>query len=53
MARDYASEYRNYHSTEKQKKRRAMRNLARRTFMKSGRIRKGDGKTFIIKMETL
>ena len=42
--RNYKAEYSNYHSTEKQKKRRAMRNKARRTFMKSGRIKKGDGK---------
>jgi hypothetical protein len=42
--RNYTAEYNNYHSTEKQKKRRAMRNLARRRFMKSGRIKKGDGK---------
>ena len=44
MARNYASEYSNYQGTEKQKKRRAMRNKARRQFMKSGLVRKGDGK---------
>ena len=44
MPRDYASEYNNYQGTEKQKKRRAMRNKARRQFMKSGLVRKGDGK---------
>ena len=42
--RDYASEYRNYQGTETQKKRRAMRNKARRMLTKSGRVRKGDGK---------
>ena len=30
MARDYGSEYRNYHSKPKQKKRRAARNTARK-----------------------
>ena len=44
MVRNYSSEYSNYQGTEKQKKRRAMRNKARRQFMKSGRVRKGDGK---------
>ena len=44
MARDYASEYRNYQGTETQKKRRAMRNKARRMLAKTGRVKKGDGK---------
>ena len=44
MVRDYAKEYNNYQGTEAQKKRRAMRNKARRNLMKSGSVRKGDGK---------
>ena len=42
--RDYRSEYDDYHGTERQKKRRAARNKARRHLEKSGRVRKGDGK---------
>jgi hypothetical protein len=34
MARDYRKEYDNYHSSEKQKKNRAGRNLARRMMKK-------------------
>jgi hypothetical protein len=44
MARDYAAEYANYHSSAKQKKNRAARNAARRAMEKSGRVKKGDGK---------
>ena len=44
MARDYKSEYENYHSKPKQKKRRAQRNAARKKMMKSGAVHKGDGK---------
>ncbi len=44
MARDYAAEYRNYHSKPKQKKNRAARNAARRAMEKSGKVKKGDGK---------
>ena len=44
MARDYKSEYANYHSSTKQKKNRAARNAARRSMEKSGRVKKGDGK---------
>ena len=44
MARDYKKEYREYHGTPAQKKRRAARNAARRKAMKEGRVRKGDGK---------
>ncbi len=44
MARDYEKEYRNYQGTENQKKRRAMRNKARRLLIKTGRVKKGDGK---------
>jgi hypothetical protein len=42
--RDYRSEYDTYHGTDKQKKRRAGRNAARRKMVKSGAVRKGDGK---------
>lgn len=44
MARDYAKEYREYHGTKEQKKRRAQRNAARRKAEKEGRVSKGDGK---------
>lgn len=44
MARDYAAEYRNYHSKPKQKKNRASRNAARRAMEQSGKVKKGDGK---------
>lgn len=44
MARDYKKEYREYHASEKQKRRRAARNKARRKMAKEGRVRKGDGK---------
>ena len=44
MQRNYAKEYQNYQGTDAQKKRRAMRNKARRLMIKSGRARKGDGK---------
>ena len=44
MARNYRSEYDNYHARPKQKKRRAGRNAARSKLMQSGRVRKGDGK---------
>lgn len=39
--RDYAAEYKRYGGTEKQKKRRAMRNKARRKMIKAGKVRKG------------
>jgi len=42
--RDYKAEYRDYHGTEEQKKRRAERNAARRKAIKEGRVKKGDGK---------
>ena len=42
--RDYAKEYREYHGTPAQKKRRADRNRARRQAMRDGRVSKGDGK---------
>lgn len=44
MARNYIKEYKDYHGTEEQKKRRAQRNKARRAKMKSGAVKKGDGK---------
>ena len=42
--RDYRQEYDDYHGNERQKKRRAARNKARRHMQKSGRVRKGDGR---------
>lgn len=42
--RDYAKEYREYHSKPEQIKRRASRNAARRLMIKKGKARKGDGK---------
>lgn len=42
--RNYSKEYRDYHAKPEQKKNRASRNAARRSLMKSGRVRKGDGK---------
>lgn len=44
MARDYKEEYRKYHGTPEQKKKRAMRNAARRKAEREGRVSKGDGK---------
>lgn len=44
MSRNYRSEYENYQGTEEQKKRRAIRNAARRKLEAEGRVRKGDGK---------
>lgn len=43
-ARDYKKEYRDYHGTPEQKKRRAERNSANRKAKREGRISKGDGK---------
>lgn len=42
--RDYAKEYKDYHGTPEQKKRRADRNRARRQAQREGRVHKGDGK---------
>lgn len=42
--RDYAKEYREYHASPEQKKRRAQRNAARAKAAKAGKVRKGDGK---------
>lgn len=44
MARNYASEYKNYQGTPEQIKKRAQRNAARAKLMKQGKVRKGDGK---------
>ena len=44
MARDYKKEYREYHGNPAQKKRRAVRNAARRIMEMVGRVKKGDGK---------
>jgi 5-methylcytosine-specific restriction endonuclease McrA len=44
MARDYKKEYAEYHSSEKQKHNRALRNAARRKREDEGLVRKGDGK---------
>lgn len=41
--RDYQDEYQKYQRTSKQKKRRAMRNKARRKLLREGRVRLGDG----------
>lgn len=43
-ARDYKKEYRDYHGTPEQKKRRAQRNKARAQAAKAGKVKKGDGK---------
>jgi hypothetical protein len=44
VARDYAKEYKNYHSRPEQIKKRSSRNKARRLLMKLGKAKKGDGK---------
>lgn len=44
MARNYKSEYDNYHSSPEQIKKRASRNKARRQMEKKGAVSKGDGK---------
>ena len=44
MPRDYKKEYKEYHSKEVQKKKRASRNTARALMSKAGKVRKGDGK---------
>ena len=43
-ARDYRSEYDNYHKKPKQIARRAARNSSRRLMVKAGAVHKGDGK---------
>lgn len=42
--RDYKKEYKEYHATEEQKKRRAERNKDRRAAERSGKVSKGDNK---------
>ena len=42
--RNYRKEYDNYHSSEKEKKKRASRNAARRASIKAGKSKKGDGR---------
>ena len=42
--RNYKREYDTYKGTEEQKKKRAMRNNARRKAMREGKVSKGDGK---------
>lgn len=42
--RDYDKEYKNYQGKPEQKKRRAIRNAARRKMEKKGLVKKGDGK---------
>lgn len=42
--RNYRKEYDEYQGKPEQKKRRAQRNAARRKAMKSGKVKKGDGK---------
>jgi 5-methylcytosine-specific restriction endonuclease McrA len=44
VTRDYRKEYDSYHSKPEQKKKRAMRNAARRELEREGRVSKGDGK---------
>ena len=44
MARNYSSEYKKYQKKQVQKKNRASRNAARNLLIKSGRVKKGDGK---------
>lgn len=42
--RNYKKEYQNYQGTPEQIKKRSMRNKARRKLMKTGKVKKGDGK---------
>ena len=42
--RDYAAEYRTYDGTPAVKKKRALRNKARRMLEREGKVHKGDGK---------
>jgi hypothetical protein len=42
--RNYKKEYKNYHSSSDQKKRRASRNSARAKLIKANKVTKGDGK---------
>ena len=42
--RDYKKEYRRDHASAEAKKDRAARNKARRTLMRKGKVKKGDGR---------
>jgi hypothetical protein len=44
MARDYKDEYEKFQASTKSKKDRAHRNKVRRKALRTGRVRKGDGK---------
>jgi len=44
VKRNYKEEYKAFHATPEQKKRRAQRNAARRKAMAAGKVKKGDGK---------
>lgn len=44
MARNYRNEYDKYQGSPAQKKRRAMRNKARRAALRAGTVKKGDDK---------
>lgn len=44
MARNYRNEYDKYQGSPTQKKRRAMRNKARRAALRTGAVKKGDDK---------
>jgi|TARA_R100001530_G_scaffold83892_1_gene58502 hypothetical protein len=42
--RNYSSEYKKYQKQQAQKKNRASRNAARNLLLKTGKVKKGDGK---------
>ena len=44
MARNYKREYALFHGKPEQVRRRAQRNKTRRTFVRAGLVKKGDGK---------
>ena len=44
MKRNYKGEYKKYHSSTEQKKRRASRNTARRRLTAAGKVKRGDKK---------
>jgi hypothetical protein len=49
MARDYESEYKNYHAKPEQRKKNASRKRARRLLEKEGKVKPFDGKDVIHK----
>ena len=49
MSRDYKKEYRDYHGTPEQRRRRSNRNKARRYMINQGRAKVGDGKHVVHK----